>query len=625
MGLERELKFRLSSDAAHALDGHALLRLAGPPSLRRLRTVYFDTEGLELGAAGLVLRLRDDGVARVLTVKARGDDALGAVRSEWEWAALDSVGEALGPRDLDYALRNTDLGRALPGSSPGAWHSRLRARFQTRFERRAWDIDWQGARIELALDQGACVALRDGQERSAPLCELELEVLHGELARAWDLAWTLGQDLALLLSPVDKARRAVALLRDERLPVPGEPIPLAREATMQQALRSWLQTACAQLAVWAERIAEADDLRDVHQFRVVLRRLRTALRWLADELPRGAARWLRGELRWAHQLAGLVRDADVSLQLLAEVDARAADEASALALRIAETRLPQRQALQAYVGSARFARLLMALARCAEIPFDAPRAGALRRMAAQALRRDESDWRGALDVDRVLRGAAAGTLPEPEQAVRVHRLRIASKRLRLSAERLAGLLPRKPRQHYAQAGKLATALQTHLGAWHDADRLSQALARESLPGTALRPWLQARALDALGEAWRTLEAAGAPRTRSRPPAGLAELAPPVPGQGAAQKLEGEAGQEPGQEVGPEAAQALLEPPRAQAQSVEAVEAVESVEGQAGGAMPWADQLVPEEGEAPSGQASLQALPGVGVDVDASSSAIRSAR
>ncbi len=596
MGLERELKFSLSADAARALSGHALLLLAGAPRLRSLRTLYFDTEALELGAVGLVLRLRDDGAARVLTVKARGDDALGAVRQEWEWPALDSFGDTLGARDLEHALRHTGLGRAAPGAP---WQARLAPRFQTRFERHAWDIEWQGARIELALDQGACVALREGREHSANLCELELEVLQGELAQAWDLAWTLGQDLALVLSPIDKARRAVALLRAERLPVPAEPGPLVRDATMQQAVRQWLHTACAQLAVWAERIAEADDAHDVHQFRVVLRRLRTALRWLAGQLPRGAARWLRGELRWAHQLAGLVRDADVSLQLLAQAAARpgpVADQAGALARPISGARAQHRLALQAYVRSARFARLLMALGRCGDVGPTEPRAGALRRMAAQALRQDEAEWRDAIDVECPLGDCTAHGLPRPEQALRLHRLRIASKRLRLSAERLSGLMPRKARHRYAQAGKLATALQTHLGAWHDADRLLQSLASGPNANDALRPWLESRAAQALREARQALAQAVAPRPRQARPVRAADAFHlPAPADAGAESL--------------------LEPPRSPAQSVEAP---------AAGDGPWSDELVADV-QQPDALASVQALPAADAPVDADSPATNSAR
>ena len=514
MGVERELKFSVSEDTARAVAGHALLRLAGAPRARLLQSWYFDTPDLDLGAAGLVLRLRDAAGVSVVTVKARGSDALGAERSEWEWRALDSsAAGGLGPRDLRQALRLTLLGgfAQARGLDAAALKQLLEPRFGTRFERQTWQLAWGDARIEVALDRGVCQARRAEGLVDTPLCELELEVLDGGLEPAWDLAWTLAQDLALLLSPVDKARRAAALLAGERPRALPEPGALAREATLRQAVQDWLQTACAQLAVWAERIGSADEERDVHQFRVVLRRLRTALRWLAPSLGRAAAGWLRAELRWAHQLAGLVRDDDVALQLLRQVrtiEVDAAAQAAVLAQRIEAQRAIHRAALCSYGRSARFGRLLLALGRCSACAAYGEPAGrgeqegtgargqrALRRLAEHALRDDSRGWRAASRACvGALQAARAGQRPGAEDTARLHALRIASKRLRLSAERMAGLLPRGPRQRQLHAGKLAAALQSGLGDWHDAERLllEAAAARPAMP--ALCTWLEARAL-----------------------------------------------------------------------------------------------------------------------------------
>ncbi|WP_018913113.1 CHAD domain-containing protein [Thiomonas sp. FB-6] len=534
MGVERELKFSVSEDTARAVEGHALLLLAGAPRRELLQSWYFDTPELDLGAAGMVLRVRDAAGGSVVTVKARGADALGAERSEWEWRALDSsAAGGLGPRDLRHALRATALGGAADGLGLDARELRrhLEPRFGTRFERDTWQLEWNGARIELALDRGVCQARRGDGMADTALCELELEVLDGTLEPAWDLAWTLAQDLALRLSPVDKARRAAALLAGERPRALPEPGALARGATLRQAAQDWLLTACAQLAVWSERIGSADEERDVHQFRVVLRRLRTALRWLAPQLGAQAARWLRAELRWAHQLAGLVRDADVALHLLRQVESievDAAAQAAVLAQRIETQRTQHRAALCAYLGSARFGRLLLALGRCSACTAQreparrgGPHAeaergrGALRRLAARALRDDSRAWRAAARACAgALRAAADGQPPQGEAAARLHALRIASKRLRLSAERMAGLLQHGSRQRQQHAGKLAASLQTQLGDWHDAERLLQEAAQAGTPMPALRAWLEARALEALRTAAGGL-AAGSGRMASR--------------------------------------------------------------------------------------------------------------
>ena len=171
MGVERELKFSVSEDTARAVEGHALLLLAGAPRRELLQSWYFDTPELDLGAAGMVLRVRDAGGASVVTVKARGADALGAERSEWEWRALDSsAAGGLGPRDLRHALRATALGGVADGLGLDARELRrhLEPRFGTRFERDTWQLEWNGARIELALDRGVCQARRgDGMGRAS--------------------------------------------------------------------------------------------------------------------------------------------------------------------------------------------------------------------------------------------------------------------------------------------------------------------------------------------------------------------------------------------------------------------------------------------------------------------------
>ena len=510
VGIERELKFNLASGAGAALSGHALLRLAERLPPRRLQSWYFDTPERALAGVAVVLRLRDDGQGRVVTVKTAPADALGSERGEWEWAALDSPAcDRLGPRDLGRALRQTPLGRRLE-AEPRDLLGRLAPSLGTDFRRSAWHLTWRASRLEVAFDQGACLALREGQVLRAPLGELEIEVLQGDLADAWDAAWALAQDLPLLLSPVPKAQRAAALLAGglpEALPEPGA---LQRGATARQAQAQWLQTGCAQLAVWGERVVRGGQARDVHQLRVVLRRLRTALRWLAPRLPPGAAVWLRGELRWAHQLAGLARDHDVALQWLGQVQPEAArSEALRWQRRLRKTGAVARQALVGYLGSPRFGRLLLALARCAQagLPGDAGPAE-LRRLSRRALLGDARQWRAALrDCAPLLRPEIDAGRIDERQTAQLHALRIASKRLRLSAERFGALLDGR-RCHDALASRrCATALQTHLGDWHDLDGLARRVAGGRGGGAqALREGLVERASAALREAVAALRA-----------------------------------------------------------------------------------------------------------------------
>lgn len=226
MATESELKFRIPEAALAAAVSHPVLSvLGGPPLVRRLATRYFDLPGGELAAAGMALRLRDSGGTAVFTVKVSGS-GLGLHRGEWEWAA--AAGDHPAPADLERALAETPL--ADLGLDAAALRAGLRPVFGTVFERRSWRIEWGASTVEVALDVGVCTALRDGVAVEAPIRELEIELLDGDFDACWDLAWALAQDLPLLASPVNKARRAAVLAAGARIDALPEPGPAPRDA-----------------------------------------------------------------------------------------------------------------------------------------------------------------------------------------------------------------------------------------------------------------------------------------------------------------------------------------------------------------------------------------------------------
>ena len=308
MGIERELKFSIEAHTARQLLDHPILSLlaAAPPVIKELATQYFDTPDARLAAAGTVLRLRRAAGQRIMTVKSTpvgsegqgAPDAFSHARGEWEWEAApaplgDHEVPTLADADLQRALQDTPL-RGL-GLDLNALRMSLRPVFGTVFARTAWTVDWAGSQIELALDRGAFTAVQAGQALSTPLAEVEMELLSGQWAHCWDLAWALMQDLPLILSPINKAQRAAALAAGQGVEALPEPPSLASTTSVGQAAQVWVGTAAAQLAVWDEIIGSGGTARAVHQFRVVLRRLRTVLRWLAPYTAVQSVRWFAGE------------------------------------------------------------------------------------------------------------------------------------------------------------------------------------------------------------------------------------------------------------------------------------------------------------------------------------------
>ncbi len=479
MAVERELKFDLAEVDAARLSMHpAIGMFAGSSASSRLSTRYFEIGAGHLAAAGFALRLRRTPAGCLLTLKSAGADALGHARGEWEWGVSGDA--ALELKDLERLLRETPLG--VLGLDAATLQRELRPVYATEFVRQSWLVELEGSRIDVALDRGHCVASRAGREVRAPLHELELELLDGDWHACWELAWALAQDMPLRLSPVNKAQRASALLRGERVAPVHEPPAVDADGTLGEAAQRWLSTATAQLAVWGERIRAADQVRDVHQFRVVLRRLRTTLRWLGPHASPAAVEWFRGELRWAMALAGPVRDSDVWMTRLRAI--RSVDVGMEPVLDLlGHQRQRHRALLCSYLESARFARLLLAMARWAEVWGTAVGAGhgELKRLGRRAVEVEHCAWVRAWEAsEAALTGGAVGAFddPGPEASARLHALRISSKRLRLALERLGGLLPPRKHARYARLHDATEMMQARLGDWHDLQRLREQLGRD---------------------------------------------------------------------------------------------------------------------------------------------------
>ncbi|SFH52349.1 CYTH domain-containing protein [Modicisalibacter xianhensis] len=196
MAEEIEIKLALGPGEADKLPGHpAFGAMSAPPA--RLANTYYDTPAGDLEAAKVALRLRRTPGRTLQTLKTAGHGSGGlSARGEWEW---EVDGDTL---DLDGLT-------ALPPMQ-ALGHDVLRAlapRFTTDFERQAWLIDHEGARIEVALDRGE---IRAGG-RSVTIDELELELKVGEPDALWHLARRLAETVALRPANASKAARGGAL------------------------------------------------------------------------------------------------------------------------------------------------------------------------------------------------------------------------------------------------------------------------------------------------------------------------------------------------------------------------------------------------------------------------------
>lgn len=436
---EIELKFELAPEDADRLARSQAFGKAHPKR-RTLHAIYYDTADHRLAAHGMALRVRREGRRWVQCLKAgrSGEGGLHA-RDEWEWPRPDG--------SLDTSLLADSPFAAVPRNR----RAKLAPVFEVEMERTAWALDLGGGnRVEVALDRGEA---RRGRKRS-PICELQIESLEGDAMAVFAAADRLLREVPMRPSTVTKAQRGYALSRPRRAaPAKAVRVTLDPAATLHEATRRIVAAALAQLQGNDGRAAGTGGDEYLHQFRVGLRRLRSALRIFDDAFTRGQARGIRADCRWLSRGTGEARDWDVFAacllpELLREVPARSRRP---LATRTQAARTRARKRVQVVLSSKRYARFLLRLARWLAAP-DA-QGPAVRGIAIDALDREDRKARRAL---RRL---------DAMDAAERHALRIRLKRLRYACESVESLFPGASVRRYVKA---LARLQHDLGDAADA-------------------------------------------------------------------------------------------------------------------------------------------------------------
>jgi len=473
---ETELKLAVRAGDLPRL--RARLARLGAARRVKLATTYFDTGERLLAGHGMALRLRQSEDGWVQTLKAGAPASAFGTRGEWQTAAP-------GGRLQLGRLRATPLPALLAAHGKPA----LVPLFQTRFVRSARTVPVGKSLVEVALDRGQVVAGRGRGAPRVPLLELELELKAGRPGALFKLARRLlGGDgvepLALLPLSQTKAARGYRLL-DPQPPAPvkagakGFAAPLRAQHSADQALRQVIGHGTEVLLANARELAEHDDPEFVHQARVALRRMRSAVRlWRRQSrLPQS----LQDELKWIGQELGALRDADVLVTEILPHLAAGLPPAQQPALQALVERAQQRQAqarsaARAALASGRFARLTLELLAWAH---GRPRSAAasLRKLAPRQLARLLARLRAAA------RYFAALT------AERRHEVRIGAKRLRYALDLFAVALPAQPAAEYLE--RLAH-LQDLLGELNDV-----AVARSALDQLGAPAALRAAIADGL--------------------------------------------------------------------------------------------------------------------------------
>lgn len=408
----------------------------GRPRTAALEIVWHDTPGAALAEMGLSL-----------TETRLGSQRLCRLEAAQRWPALQ-------PATVAEAATIAGLADALP--SPLAPMAALQG------QQRSFRLVAEAPVSGIELWSGTLRAVT----AEHPAARLRL---HGAPDAVFDLAAALARPLRLSVGGVPLATEALALGHPHSKPRPPAPPTLEPGLSVSEAFASVVGRLTAIMLHHAPAAAAAEAPEPVHQMRVALRRLRSAMSLFARATWCAELDAAKEQLRPLAAALGPARDWDVFTAGtghkvgLAFTEERAVTRLLAAAER---QRVASYQALCETLDSAGFRVLTVTLARLALTrpwermpdgePMDADRAEMLamdlRHYAERALSRRFRHARAAGE------DAAALTLAD------LHALRIQCKRLRYAAEFFAPLFPGNGTKRFIRR---LSALQERLGHLND--------------------------------------------------------------------------------------------------------------------------------------------------------------
>jgi triphosphatase len=450
---EIEIKLELSPATLPRLKKIPLIRtLKGSARRSAEVSVYFDTDKHKLRKKGLMLRVRRIGKRYIQTIKATGQSSL-FERDEWE-------------SDLASAEPDLDLARgtALEPLIGRKFRRQLHPVFETRVERILYPLIRDKGEIALTIDHGKIEAGR----RSAPLCEVELELKRGSQAELFEVARELMQAVPARLEFRSKSQRGYELLEDVRdVPATAAWIDLVAGISTRDGFKAIGRT-CLRQIVGNERALLKGDPEGVHQMRVGLRRLRAALSLFADILPDPQTAAIKAGLRWLQGELGPAREFEVLMKsVVAPVKKRRArwDGVPALSQELAEKREAALSRAQDAVTSARFHALTLDIAAWLETgDWTRPREDGTRDVGQVPIEVSAARQLGRRCKKIRRRGKVIARLDAKSR----HKLRIQTKKFRYAAEFFGNLFPgKRAAKRRKQFLPALEALQDALGDLND--------------------------------------------------------------------------------------------------------------------------------------------------------------
>ena len=463
---------------------------------KRLISTYYDTEDRRLRKRGLTLRIRDKAGELEQTLKSTGTAVSGILaRQEWT-TAIESGQPNLGI--VGSPAIHDSIGLILP--------QELQPLFKTDVRRTSLVIHHakgpgDSARVEVAFDKGRVVA---GKSKLA-ISEIEIELLQGTRTALLDLANIIANSVPAVLCLSSKVERGFEL-RDETPPaaITAYSLALPKKLTVEEGMVRIFRSALGHLMINRAAAASGRDIEGVHQTRVAIRRIKSAISVFHHFLSRKQTGSIRTDTEWMMDTLGPARDLDVFLdEVVPAVMADRPDDGDLKSI----TKAAQKARTAAY----RKVRTMLSSSRYTK---------AMLRLALWIEQREWRETASLVELKKPLKPTAGQLLSRRHRKVtkmgrkfkklsaeQRHELRIVLKKLRYASEFFSSFYAKKQTKAYIATMK---RLQNALGAANDvavAEDLTQSLVKSVRRGSKDSFALQSGAGKILG--WHSRAAADA--------------------------------------------------------------------------------------------------------------------
>ena len=298
--VEIELKFQLPESKKKSV-----LQALKPKTAEkiRLQAKYYDTPDRLLAKNHVALRLRLEGDHWVQTFKAAGKNHLERLESEIH------LGKCEIEPELDLSLfENNKTVKDRLEKVLGDHKDELGFQFKTDVERTFRVFQVEDTAIEVCLDDGVVSTV----DQSEKICEVEFELKSGSAEQLILFTQEWVKKYQLWLDVRSKAQRGNLLVAQQKTSpaIKASTLLINKKSTTDSALRQMIANTLQHLlpnaAFIAEGVAEPEH---IHQARVAIRRLRSALKIFGSWSSETNDRW-ETQLAEIFRMLGDSRDID---------------------------------------------------------------------------------------------------------------------------------------------------------------------------------------------------------------------------------------------------------------------------------------------------------------------------